>query len=140
MQCFRGAPMQCDLSVLVTLQATSQGLSHTQTSIHKSMANNHKTQLQHAGHEPVCLVPEWMNICLCLPGLFKSALTLILRALYSADVDITTASCDGPTMFVTELVDGSSFHQFDLKLSPRFIYSQQLAICQHSANHCCNTC
>ena len=109
---FGGAPMQCDLSVLVTLQATSLSLSHTQTSgwsIHKSMANNHKTQLQPAGHELVCLVPEWTSICLCLPGLFKPAFTLILRAFYSADISINTASsCDGPTCFVPKLVAGSA--------------------------------
>ncbi len=104
--------MQCDLSVLVTLQATAPSLSHTQTSgcsIHQSIANNHRTQLQHAGHEPVCLVPEWTSYCLCLPGLFKPAFTLILRAFYSADISINTASsCDGPTCFVSELMAGSA--------------------------------
>jgi len=91
------------------------------------MANNHKTQLQPAGHELVCLVPEWTSICLCLPGLFKPAFTLILGAFYSADIGVTTASsCDGPTLFVTELVAGSSFHQFDLSSAPDFFTAESL--------------
>ena len=91
------------------------------------MANNHKTQLQPAGHELVCLVPEWTSICLCLPGLFKPALMLILRAFYSVDIGVTTASsCDGPTLFVTELVAGSSFHQFDLSSAPDFFTADSL--------------
>ncbi len=45
----------------------------------------------------------------CLPGLFKADLTHILRAFYSADIGINTASsCDGPTCFVSELVAGSA--------------------------------
>jgi len=62
-----------------------------------------------AGHEPVCLVPEWTRICLCLPGLFEAALIHILRAFYSANIGIDTASsCDGPTCFVPKLVAGSA--------------------------------
>ncbi len=69
------------------------------------MANIHRTQFQRAGHELVCLVPEWTDTCLCLPGLFEPALTHILN---SADIGINTASsCDGPTCFVPELVAGS---------------------------------
>ncbi len=91
------------------------------------MANNHKTQLQQAGHEPVCLVLEWTSICLCLPGLFKPAFTVMLRALYSADIGITTASsCDGPTLFVTELAGGSSFHQFDPSSAQDFFTADSL--------------
>ena len=49
------------------------------------------------------------SICLCLPGLFRPAFTLILRACYSADIGINTASsCDGPTLFVTEVVAGNA--------------------------------
>ncbi len=55
----------------------------------------------------------WTIPCLCLPGLFESALTHILRAFYSADIGINTASsCEKPTCFVPELVAGS-LHQFD---------------------------
>ena len=109
---FGDAPMQCDLSVLVTLQAAFMNLSHARTSswsIYELTANNHRTQLQRAGHEPVCLVPEWTSICLCLPGLFEPALTHIRRAFYSADIGINIASsCDGPTCFVPKLVAGSA--------------------------------
>ena len=63
-----------------------------------------------------CLVPEWAIACLCLPGLFKSALTYILRAFYSAVIGINTASydasCKEPTCFVPEHV-ASSVYRFD---------------------------
>ncbi len=118
---FGGAPMQCNLSVLATLQADFLSLSHTQTSgrsLHNSAANNRRLQLQRAGHEPVCLVPEWTDICLCLPGLFLPTFSLILRAFYSADIGINTASsCENSTCFVPELVAGSlprlSLRSFD---------------------------
>ncbi len=51
----------------------------------------------------------WLIACLCLPGVFDSALTLTLRAFYSADIGINTASsCDRSTCFVPELVAGSA--------------------------------
>ena len=107
-----GAPMQYDLSVLVTMQAAFMTSSRAQTnrcSAHESTANNHRTWLQHAGHELVCLVPEWTSICLCLPGLFEPDFAHILRAFYSADIGITnTSSCDSPTCFMPELVAGSA--------------------------------
>ncbi len=66
-------------------------------------------QLQRSGHEPVFFVPEWQSICLCLPGLFDPAFTLILRAFYSAVIGIKTySSYDRPTCFVPELVAGSA--------------------------------
>ena len=73
-----------------------------------------------------CRTPQ--EIRLCLPGLFKQALpTRILRDFYSADIGITTAStCDGPTLFVTELVAGSSFHQYDLSSASEFLTANSL--------------
>ena len=58
-----------------------------------------------------CLpVPKWTSACLCLPGVFQSALTHILRAFHSADIGIKTASsCEKPTCIVPELVAGSSY-------------------------------
>ncbi len=50
----------------------------------------HLLQPQRAGHEPVCLVPEWTSICLCLSGVFAQASPHILRASYSSDIGITT--------------------------------------------------
>ena len=52
--------------------------------------NNCYRQPQRAGHEPVCLVPEWTSICLCLSGVFAQATPHILRASYSSDIGITT--------------------------------------------------
>jgi hypothetical protein len=111
--------MQCDLSLLVMLQAAFMDLSHARASscsIFTSPASKHRTQLQRADHEPVRLVPEWTIACLCLPGLFESALTYILRAFYSAVIGINTASydasCKEPTCFVPEHV-ASSVYRFD---------------------------
>ena len=113
---FGDAPMQCNLSLLVTLQAAFIYVFHAKASswsICKSPAGNHKTRLQCAGHEPVCLVLGWTIACLYLPELFESELTHILRASYSTDIGINTASsCEKPTCFVSELVVGSSY-QFD---------------------------
>ncbi len=47
-------------------------------------------QPQRAGHEPVCLVPEWTSICLCLSGVFAQASPHILRASCSSDIGIPT--------------------------------------------------
>ena len=78
-------------------------------SICKLSAGNHNQRLQRAGHEPVCLVPEWTVACQYLRGLFESALTQILRAFYSADIGINTApTCHGSICFVPELVAGSA--------------------------------
>ena len=118
------------------------GFPHAKTSaetsscsIFKLPANNHRTQLQRTGHELVCLVPKWTDTCLqAVPG---QALTHVLRVFYSADIGIATASsCDGPTCFVPELVAGSA----SVSLThPIFLFSRQLAMCQHSASHYCNT-
>ncbi len=57
--------MQCELSVLVKLQAafqisrTGQGLKQLQTAS--------TAKLQRTGHEPVCLVPEYLDKHLPVP-------------------------------------------------------------------------
>jgi len=48
-------PLQCDLSVLVKLQAPSSHLTHRLRT--QAQPNSRQEQLQRAGHEPVCLVP-----------------------------------------------------------------------------------
>ena len=58
----------CDLSLLVTVQAAFLNLFLAKTSswsVFRSSVSNHRTQLQHAGHEPVCLVP---GQCLPMPA------------------------------------------------------------------------
>ena len=77
-------PLQCDLSVLVSLQAAS---SHTRLRT-RAHTDSQKEQLQHAGHERVCLVLGSVNTCMCLTALFNRASTHILRAFYSADIGI----------------------------------------------------
>jgi len=63
-------------------------------------------QPQRAGHEPVCLVPEWTSICLCLSGVFAQASTHILRASYSSDIATNTTSDFSSTCVVLALVAG----------------------------------
>ena len=75
-------PLQCDLSVLVSVQAAS---SHTQTE-ESAHTDGQKEQLQCAGHEPVCLVPGSVDTCMCLIAPFNRAATHVLRAFYSADI------------------------------------------------------
>ena len=52
------------------------------------MTNACYRQPQRAGHEPVCLVPDWTSICLCLSGVFAQASPHILRASYSSDIGL----------------------------------------------------
>ena len=71
---FGMAPMQCNLSVLVTLQVSY--LSHRLAiAIHSSKADHQQTlqgtEIQSAGHVSVCLVAEWTSVCLCLAALFR---------------------------------------------------------------------
>ena len=66
---FGGAPMQCDLSVLVTMQAAFPSLSHARTSswsIHKSTANNHRTAS--ARRSRACLPCAWVDEYLLVPA------------------------------------------------------------------------
>ncbi len=79
------APSRCDLSVLVNRRLLQ--FSHRLGS--SAHSDSQQEQLQRAGHEPVlpcaCL---WTSTCLCLTALFRTALTHILRAFYSADIGI----------------------------------------------------
>ena len=59
------APLQCDLSVLVKLQAASSLLIHRlRTQAH---TDSQQEQPQRAGHEPVCLVPGYVDKYLHVP-------------------------------------------------------------------------
>ena len=137
-------PLQCDFSVL---QSPCRRLSRTyltqkqaQRLAAAAFSNCRRTTTEHSFSAPVtslyalCLSGRIPACRLCLPG---QALTHILRVFYSADIGIATASsCDGPTCFVPELVAGSA----SISLThPRFLFSRQLAMCQHSASHYCNT-
>ena len=99
--------MQCDLSVLVELQAASSLFTHRlRTQAH---TDSQQEQLQCAVHEPVCLVPGlWTSTCMCLIALFDRASTQILRAFYSADIGITTDTTSNisSTCVVLALVAG----------------------------------
>ena len=80
---------QCDLSVLVSVQAAS---SHTQTE-DSAHTDSQKEQLHAmlrscACSDPVCLVPRSVDICLCMIALFNRAATRVLRAFDSADIGI----------------------------------------------------
>jgi len=105
------APLECDLSVLIKIQAASPPCSHRlRTQAH---SDSQTEQLQRAGHEPVCLVPGSvdkldLSTCLCLIALFKRASTHILRAFYSADIGITTNTTSdfSSTCVVLALVAG----------------------------------
>ena len=89
-------PVLCEGSVLAYLQAISFPYLLHRLATSDSSADNLLTtntcyrQPQRAGHEPVCLVPEWTSICLCLSGVFAQASTHILRASYSSDIGVTT--------------------------------------------------
>ena len=59
------APLQCNLSVLVKLQAASSLFTHRLRT--QAQADTQQEQLQHAGHEPVCLVPVFVDKNLHVP-------------------------------------------------------------------------
>ena len=133
-------PLQCDFSVLQTLPAAFLTQKQAQRLAAAAFSNCRRTTTEHSFSAPVtslyasCLSGRIPACRLCLPG---QALTHILRAFYSADIGIATASsCDGRTCFVPELVAGSA----SISLThPIFLFSRQLAMCQHSASHYCNT-
>ncbi len=59
------APLQCDLSVVVKLQAAPSLFTHRlRTQAH---TDSQQEQLQRAGHEPVCLVPGSVDKYLPVP-------------------------------------------------------------------------
>ncbi len=59
------APLECDLSVMIKIQAASPPCSHRlRTPAH---SDSQTEQLQHAGHEPVCLVPGSVDKYLPVP-------------------------------------------------------------------------
>ncbi len=100
--------MQCDLALLVTLQAA---LFHAKASSRSAFwfTSQQPQNTTQARRSRACLPCAWTIACLCLPGRFEADLTHILRAFYSADIGINTASsCDGPTCSVSELVAGSA--------------------------------
>ncbi len=92
----------CILFVLVKLQAASSHFTYRL----RTQARADSQQEQHGGHKPVCLVPGFVDKYLHVP--FKRASNHILRAFNSVDVGINTASCQGPTCFVPELVAGNA--------------------------------
>ena len=59
------APLQCDLSVLVKLQAASSLFTHRLRT--QARTDSQQEQLQRAGHEPVCLVPGSVDKYLPVP-------------------------------------------------------------------------
>ncbi len=65
-------------------------LLHTPRLRAQAHTDSQKEQLQRAGHEPVCLVPGFVDnyLCMCLIALFNSASTHVLRAFHSADIEI----------------------------------------------------
>ena len=128
-------PLQCDLSVLVSLQAAS---SHTQTE-DSAHTDSQREQLQCAGHEPVCLVPGSVDTCMCLIALLNRATTQVLRAIYSVDVSIMNFSY--PLVSVAcclMLVAGwqvCEFSSFQLQLSQCNLYIIVLHKLTHNALH-----
>ena len=75
--------LQC-WGVVLQSQAAS---SHTQTEV-SAHTDSQREQLHCAGHEPVCLVPGFVAICMCLIALFNRAAAHVLRAFNSADIGI----------------------------------------------------
>jgi hypothetical protein len=59
------APLQCDLSVLVKLQAASSLFTRRLRT--QGHTDSQQEQLQRAGHEPVCLVPDSVDQYLPVP-------------------------------------------------------------------------
>ncbi len=59
------APLQCDLSVLVKLRAASSLLTRKLRT--QGHPDSQQEQLQRAGHEPVCLVPDSVDQYLHVP-------------------------------------------------------------------------
>jgi len=59
------APLQCDLSVLVKLQAASSLFKRRLGT--QGHTDSQQEQLQRAGHEPVCLVPDSVDQYLPVP-------------------------------------------------------------------------
>ena len=97
---FRGLPY-CILFVLVKLQAASSHFTYRL----RIQASADSQQEQHGSHKPVCLAPGFVDKYLHAP--FKRASNHILWAFNSEGVGINTASCQGPTCFVPELVAGN---------------------------------
>jgi len=101
------APLDCDLSVLIKIQAASPPCSHRLRS--QAHSDSQTEQLQRAGHEPVCLVPGSVDKYLPVPDCtLQRASTHILRAFYSADIGITTDTTSdfSSTCVVLALVAG----------------------------------
>jgi len=61
------APLQCDLSVLVKLQAASSLFTQRLRTQAHTYTDSQQQQLQRAGHEPVCLVPGSVDKYLPVP-------------------------------------------------------------------------
>ncbi len=59
------APLECDLSVLIKMQAASPPCSHRLGT--QAHSDSQTEQLQRAGHEPVCLVPGSVDNYLPVP-------------------------------------------------------------------------
>ena len=59
------APLECDLPVLIKIQAASSPCSHRLGT--QAHSDSQTEQLQRAGHEPVCLVPGSVDKYLPVP-------------------------------------------------------------------------
>ncbi len=92
-RCYGLAPLKCDLSVLVRIQAASSVFTQTEDSSTcrqpKRAASARRSQ---ACLPCACSQPTlWTSTCLCLIALLKTAWTHILRASYFADIGVPLA-------------------------------------------------
>ena len=101
------APLECDLSVLIKMQAASPPCSHRLRTQAHSDSQTSSFSAPVTSLFALCLV-LWTTTCLCLIALFKRASSHILRAFYSADIGITTNTTSdfSSTCVVLALVAG----------------------------------
>ena len=78
------APLQCDLSVLVKLQAASSLFTHRLRTQAQADSQQERFNAPVTSLSVLCLV-LWTSTCMCLIALFDRASAHILRAFYSAD-------------------------------------------------------
>ena len=83
------APLQCDLSVLVKLQAVSSLFTHRLRTQAQADSQQERFSAPVTSLSALCLV-LWTSTCMCLIALFDRASAHILRAFYSADIGIPT--------------------------------------------------
>ena len=79
------APLHCDLSVLVKLQAASSLFTHRLRTSAQTDSQQERFSAPVTSLSALCLV-LWTSTCMCLIVLFERASAHILRAFYSADI------------------------------------------------------